>query len=423
MIVSCTIRENFNKVVFVSESPLSQRDAKLYGFNSFRRAGLLIEVWDVTDIYLPGARNQYTDEISDVTTIRFSNEEDLVRAIKKLQRNDVVFCFSGDATHQLWSHRTLLRGLSKSPALFAGLSAWHLPMSNSLSKISQNHLHKNRFQLTNLKRNVKVTIQAVRRSKFGDQVLRLCVRAVGIGAFDHVWAGTRVSEISPFLRPDPTAITFIHSLDYDQFRNLPKSEFTEPFICFIANPGGLGGDHTMMIPDPSQLQAFTHEYFHRLNEVLKVVESRFRMPVVIAAHPRVAPQLYEPWVEGRKVVHDQTNTLIAQAALVIAQSSTSIAVAALMHKPILLVFLGDFSEIIDSPLREGDYISEIKSRLGCATIDWFESDWPDKLRTMVIEANLRRYDAYVAELMKLPGTPDRPFWEVVLDTKLTRRRP
>ncbi len=405
--------------MFVSESPLSQRDAELYGFRTFLRAGLFVEVWDVTDIYLPGARNQHTDVIPEVTTIQFSNETDLVRNIKTLRRDDVVFCFSGDATHQLWSHRRLLRGISKSQAFFAGLSVWHLPTApHSIAPTLRERLQEAQFSWTDLKRVLIGAIYRQAKTRIGERIIRLCVRVAGIGAFDHIWAGTQVSEISFALRSDPSKITFIHSLDYDQFRNSPQSESTEPFICFIAGTGGLGGDSTMWIPDPSQLQAFTREYFLRLNEVLTVVEERFGLPVVIAAHPRVSPQLYEPWVEGRRIIHRQTNILIAQSSLVVAHDSTSIAVAALTRKPLLLVFLGDFADTIDNPLRQQESIPRFASMLGCATIDWTKPDWVDELRVKAIEVDIARCEDYVARLMKLPATPDGPFWEIVLDTEL-----
>jgi hypothetical protein len=275
-----------------------------------------------------------------------------------------------------------------------------------------------KFTWSDLKRIQMGVSYRLSNTRIGERVIRLCARAAGIGAFDHIWAGTQVSEISFSLRPDHSKITFIHSLDYDQFRILPQRELTEPFICFIANPGGLGGDHSMMIPNPLQLQAFTREYFRRLNEVLEVIEERFAMPVIVAAHPRVSPQLYEPWVEGRQVVHRQTNMLIAKSSLVVAHNSTSIAIAALTYTPLLLVFLGDFAEVVDTPLRDQEYISNFVSMLGCATTDWTQPGWADKLRTEKIGADTSRCEHYVNALMKLPNTPDRPFWDVVLETKL-----
>jgi len=275
-------------------------------------------------------------------------------------------------------------------------------------------------QLTSgdLKRILKGFIFRIGHTWIGERAIRWCVRVAGIGAFDHIWAGTQVSEIAFSLRSDPSKITFIHSLDYDQFRNLPPSEPTNPFICFITGTGGLGGDSTMWIPDPGQLQAFRLDYFQRLNEVLDAVEERFNLPVVIAAHPRVSPGLYRPWVEGRKVVHGQTIQLIAQSSLVLAHDSTSIAVVALTRKPLLLVYLGDFAETIDNPLRYHESIASFASLLGCATIDWTQQNWSDKLKETSTEIDMARYDQYVSKLMKLPGSIDHPFWEVVLDTVL-----
>jgi len=275
-----------------------------------------------------------------------------------------------------------------------------------------------RFTWSDLNRILKGVIYRLGNTRIGERVIRLCVRVAGIGAFDHIWAGTQVSAISFALRSDPSKITLIHSLDYDQFRNLPQSEPTDPFICFIAGTGGLGGDSTMRIPDPSQLQAFTREYFRRLNAVLDAVEERFGLPVVIAAHPRVSPGLYTPWVEGKRVVRGQTNQLIAQSSLVVAHDSTSIAIAALTRKPLLLVYLGDFAETIDNPLRQQESIASFVSMLGCATIDWTKPDWVDELRVKAIEVDIARCEDYVARLMKLPATPDGPFWEIVLDTEL-----
>jgi len=417
-----TIRENYRRVVFVSESPLSQRDAELYGFTTFLRAGISVEVWDVTDIYLPGARNQHTDVIPEVKTIGFSNEADLIRNIKTLQRDDVVFCFSGDATHQLWSHRRLLRGVSKSPALFVGLSVWHLPaVHNQMVATLRKRLKEVHFTSSDLKRILKGFIFRIGNTRIGERAIRWCVRVAGIGAFDHIWAGTQVSEISFSLRSDPSKITFIHSLDYDQFRNVRQSEPTHPFICLIAGTGGLGGDSTMWIPDPSQLEAFTREYFSRLNEVLAAVEVRFGVPVVIAAHPRVSPRLYDPWVEGRRVVHGQTIKLIAQSSMVLSEGSNITAIATLTRKPLFLVYLGDFAEIVNVPIRYKDYIDAFESMLGCATLDWTKQHWNDKLQTTSTEINIARYDQYVSRLMKLPNTPDQPFWEIVLDTALTQK--
>jgi hypothetical protein len=107
MLETLTIRDNYRRVIYVSESPLTTRHRELYGLTIFLRAGLSVEIWDVTDIYLPGARFQHLDVMPEVTTIQFSNEAEIIRALKTLRRDDVVFCFSGVQTHQLWSHRRL----------------------------------------------------------------------------------------------------------------------------------------------------------------------------------------------------------------------------------------------------------------------------------------------------------------------------
>ncbi len=414
-----TIRKSCRTVVFISESPLTQRDAKLYGFKAFLRAGLSVEVWDVTDIYLPRARNQYMDLIPEVTTIRFSNEAELVQTMKTLSPEHVVFCFSGIQASQIWSHRRLLRGISKSPAIFAGLMTLHVAtVHRTLGEDLWKALNEARFTRTDLKRlQMRLTI-ALGKTRIGQRVNRFCVRLAGIRPFDHIWAATQVTEISFSLRPSPSSITFIHSLDYEQFINLSDSGPTDPFICFIAGTGGLGGDSAMLIPDSSQLQAYTTEYFRRLNAVLDAIEKRFGLPVVIAAHPRVSPNLYDPWVKGRKVVHGQTLKLIAQSSLVLAHDSTSISMAVVMRKPLLLIYLGDFAETIDKPFRNYESIAAFSSMLSCATIDWTQRQWADKVLTVSTEVHNVQYDEYVTRIVKLPGTSHLPFWEIVLDTSL-----
>lgn len=76
-------------------------------------------------------------------------------------------------------------------------------------------------------------------------------------------------------------------------------------------------------------------YFALLNSFFSLLEKKFDLPVVIAAHPAAQMPEYKQYFEGRSVVQGETVELVRDAKYVLGHTSTAFQFAFLYQKPFL----------------------------------------------------------------------------------------
>lgn len=127
----------------------------------------------------------------------------------------------------------------------------------------------------------------------------------------------------------------INSFDYNFFKYINKDDelMKEDYIVYIDQYFPYHPDS--MIVGGKVIPAET--FYSTLNLFFDVIENRTRKKVVIAAHPKALKYKESDFFDGRKVFYNKTCTLVKNAKLVLAHSSTSIYFAIMCYKPIILL--------------------------------------------------------------------------------------
>lgn len=125
----------------------------------------------------------------------------------------------------------------------------------------------------------------------------------------------------------------IHSLKYDEAVISMQQEriLHDPYILFmdagLAHLPSFSGKENSINQD---------EYLRNMNHVFDILESKYKIPVVIAAHPKA--EYPENPFRGRKVILYKTASLARYAEFVVAHYSTSLIDLVYQKKPILFLY-------------------------------------------------------------------------------------
>jgi hypothetical protein len=170
-----------------------------------------------------------------------------------------------------------------------------------------------------------------------------------IRPLDHIWAGTRVSGKASFFLSPSTTVTYIHTLDYDLALTARGSNRTSaPQVVLIDSMGPLHPDYLLLGGSGISIQ----DYSEILCRGLDQIEKKLGTKVVIAAHPRANEGVMEPWYGGRTLIYGKTTELIADAtAVIVANGSTSIGMAAVFQRPLVLLSSSRFDPIIQGTIK------------------------------------------------------------------------
>ena len=139
-------------------------------------------------------------------------------------------------------------------------------------------------------------------------------------------------------------IISINSIDYDKFlaTNISERFIAEKYCLFL-------DEYLPHHPDFKIFNIKTldpNSYYKQLNLFFKDVESRFNIPVIIAAHPKA--ELYKEYnpFDKRKIYFNKTETLTKDAEFVLFHGSTSASFAVLYGKPSIGLYSNSLKDIM-----------------------------------------------------------------------------
>jgi hypothetical protein len=197
-----------------------------------------------------------------------------------------------------------------------------------------------------------------------------------------------------------------HSLDYDVYLANEHREVDsgEPYAVFLDEDMAFHPDYDHSGIEPPTTPA---RYYPAMNRFFDRFEVANGMRVIVAAHPRsqyaVDPELWN----GRTVILNQTASLVRSADCVLGHSTTSLSFAILWRKPILLLSTNDLNK---SYLGPGIALRSSLLRQPLINVDECVNGVPNKKEVLAVDE--AAYSSYVAEFIKLPGTPDLPAWQI-----------
>jgi hypothetical protein len=201
-----------------------------------------------------------------------------------------------------------------------------------------------------------------------------------------------------------TEVVWIHTLDYDIYLDNKESVQDETKMAvfldeyFPFHPDFIhSGTNTPVTPE---------EYYPLLCKFFDYVEEDLGLKVVIAAHPRSHYDKFPDFFQGRKVIQGKTIELVKDSKLVILHCSTSMNFSVLYKKPMIFITMDGLEKSI-----YGGYISKFASYLRKTSINISKNSGIDLEREFFVYKE--GYAKYKHDFIKMEGTEEKPFWEVV----------
>ena len=404
------------KIIILVIHPLSVRDAKRFGLTELQNAGLQVEVWDLSHFVHPAAHGigiKSTDWVKITVCSSVEHFSDLCGA---LTAEHTIILIGLLQQGQIWQQRKLLRLISATPARLGSISSGQIPppirpgrrvplVSGRIRRMFRLLFHPRKWKNIPLGMAFSILPKLI-----------AVQHRMGLVSFlrplDHIWASTSVSNISSIFITAATDVTYIHSLDYDEVLAVRDSVGQSPArVVFIDSMGPLHPDF-LLISGKSIISVQT--YSEIICRGLDEIERRLGTEAVVAAHPRAAPGVMEPWYGGRPLIYGKTTELIANATAVIdSNGSTVIGMAAIFHRPLVLISSSSFD------LRDRGMTRAFSQALSTPIIDLDASELP----TISLDVNVDAYIAYIEKYVKRQGTPEEPFWSVVASEIVSGAQP
>lgn len=213
-----------------------------------------------------------------------------------------------------------------------------------------------------------------------------------------------------------------HNLDYDIYLRIAKSNgmssggyavFIDQDYCF----------HPEFVYQGIPPMATPEKYFPAICNGLRTISSALGVNLCVAVHPRSVSQKkpVDCYYEGIPIEYGSTAQLVRDCSVVVGHDSTAIQFAVLFGKPVIFVTTDELNaQYFDSSYKREE-ISFFASEFGKSVInldrDLDNVDWQKEL-----SVDERKYAEYKKKYIKIDGSPEIPFWEIVADHIENERR-
>lgn len=351
---------------------MTARDYSRFGAELYRGLGIAVEAWDCSGFLASG----FTPEEPQAPVLQtgFTNSRDVCAALVGLGPGAVVV----NLLPRRLATLPIFRALAKCAARDVIVRANALPLPPS---------------------SFRQRLRKVTPGKLLDFLVakpglwqRLCPapgRIIYGGAATRPQAGAALRLISA------------HALDYDLFLRQPALKRSEPLAVFLDQCLPFHPDFAILGNRPP---VSAENYYPALSRLFTELERGSGLRVVIAGHPR-APK-HKNYYPGFEVVYGQSQSLVRRAALVMAHSSTAVNFAVMYRKPLLFLTSNELAR------SQGHIIAglAVLLRAPCLNIDL-----PGQNLAAPPAMDEQAYAAYLAQYIKEPGSPDLPFWQILLN--------
>lgn len=389
---------SIDRICFFIQIPLSQKDYKRFGVEILKSKGFDVLFLDLTRLVNPDYIENYqvSDVIEDSFVKIMHSRAEVVNFLKSHQRDMFGIDLIGLNYDLIFFYRILKR-LNIQYATFCANT---IPSPKEPSIKIYKRIF--RFMSMNLERK-KLSIC----NKFTAIIDKLPSFISGLQHPKLVLVnGLKYEKRSP--RPVRNSETiWAHTLDYDLYLSGAGAPIINGKYCvfldeyFPAHPDFLlKGTHKISI-DPNK-------YYKGINCFFNYIEDKLNISVVIAAHPRSQYEFHGDLFNGRRVIKGKTINLVAHSRVVLTHGSTSINFAVLYKKPIIFTTFNQIKNSYYSSL-----IWNFAAQFNKKPIN-IDKKFPSNIQSELV-IDEKSYSAYISNYIKRPGTPEKPFWDIVAD--------
>ena len=301
------------KIIYISHVHLSKRIADDWYINEFMNLGVFIEYWDITEIY----RDPYTEanEISTNYVKKINNIKDFENLIidQASKAKFIVLTKHDTKNYKIYS---IFR---KHKASIYTIAWGAMPSPKALIK---NKLYKI------LETNPQTILKKIKDSLIF-KVLKLLNL---IQPFEISFVAGKYWDNSNIITRKKS---YINSIDFEKNKKYiknTKERNNQKYAVFL--DGNLPFHPDIKLNSLVGLNPTV--YYSKLDNFFSLIESRYNLKIVIAAHPTFSNS--NKSYLCRRMSECSTVELIKNCTLVIAHHSTSISYAVLNFKPIIFIY-------------------------------------------------------------------------------------
>ena len=317
-----------NKIFFLLETPLTFRDYKRFGLDSYIKNGFDCNILDFTRLFnINYLEYKNSADLMFEKTMIIKDNATLINSLNKIPKNSIIISqiYPNFKTRFLFENldsRNLRYGF-----VFAGIIPFSLVSNSTL-------LNK----ITSVLVNPLKILSALKNFLLNKSP------SIRFNPYFIMYAGKKVKSYYRFKPTLKTKLIKCNSYDYDSFleeeRSNKNSQIKKDYILFLDEYVPFHPDNLI---NNNVLNANPETYYLLLNNYFDKIERETALNVVIAAHPRSEYELIGDKYCGRKVLKNNTPNLVKFSKFVIAHSSTSISYAILYQKPLSIIYSNDYS--------------------------------------------------------------------------------
>lgn len=297
--------------MILSQAPLTPQIKRNNYVDAYLEAGYNVQFWDLSQIIHPGMR--YNDEQSEFYLKRVFSLFELEEELKKTNVLNTIFISDFDA---FWNSRHMFRLLSKYNCCMVRIDM---------------------YANTSLAMTCKQRILKLFSGRFRVIVLtRLGLLGYKLYALIH--------HIPPYRYyfSSSSIVNRTHKInhpDYEEFLFTDSNRIIgDKYILFVDTSFGVHPDDLFIYK--SKRTFSTEKYQSILNKFFSYLEYKYKIPVVIAAHPKSD---YSSGSFGnRKIIKYHTKDLIMYADKVVMQLCNTMSWVTLADKPFAFVATDDY---------------------------------------------------------------------------------
>lgn len=331
-----------NKVIFLRYLPLTKKIEEDFYLLTLYNSGYEVEYWDITKLFFKN--------VIDVEIYLPSFEVKVISIYKELERliesnREALFIllmsFEGRLFKLIWL-------LNKYSCKTMSFSLCSIPFHNAIT-------NKNAFQQLR-----KVTLGKV-YNKIKGNLMQYLIRYGYMRYYDYVLISGKYGEkyieqqLGSKLSLLNTKLLSFNTTDYNIFLNnqQQKALMDVPYIVFI-------DEYYPFHPDVAlwnMVNISPDVYYKQLNHAFDIIEKKYLIPIVIAAHPKALKYKEHNYFEGRNVFFAETLRLIKDCRFAITHDSTAIDFAIFCMKPVLLLTSEEIKRTLPRSHDIIDYLS------------------------------------------------------------------
>ena len=404
-------------IIFISEFGFSKRDTSRYGLNILRKRGLNTKVLDIALLtrkgYIKGHDELDIQEINNLESIE--NIQELQTKLSSFTKKDIVICLIETRNESEF----LFDMLNKNSLIYGFIFFGEQPLlpSKNLSVASKSSLPE---RITSY---IKLNLLSGIADQINNYLLLIEVKNFFKRKFIKSKFQPKFVLVSGLRAYKKAKISFFnndcmmlntHSLDYNNVIDIKDNEFLPQngrYVTFLDDYKPYHPDNLVLsIGENLNTDSSPEDYYSELNEFFDFFEKKEDVKVVVAAHPRSDYKKlpFKPF-QNREICYNKTVELIRGSKYVLGHNSTSLGIAAVFNKPILLLNSNTFS------VYNKNYVDLFSKELGVGVINISNrNQYQEEDYCLLSESNF--YKEYIAEYIKYKETSEINSWDFFVNS-------